>query len=51
MRAAPDASSNGNGNGGWSEEDRLEQVVDVHAFTPAELAGHARAGRPGGRAE
>jgi len=35
--------SNGNGNGGWSEEDRLEQVVDVHAFTPAELAGHARA--------
>ena len=44
MRAAPRPSSNGNGNGGWSEEDRLEQVVDVHAFTPAELAGHARAG-------
>ena len=35
--------SNGNGNGGWSEEDRLEQVVDVHAFTPADLAGHAQA--------
>ena len=34
--------SNGNGNGGWSEEDRLEQVVDVHAFTPGELADHAR---------
>ena len=42
MRAAP-RPSNGNGNGGWSEEDRLEQVVDVHAFTPAELAGHAQA--------
>ena len=42
MRAAP-RPSNGNGNGGWSEEDRLEQVVDVHAFTPAELTGHARA--------
>jgi len=35
--------SNGNGNGGWSEEDRLEQVVDVHAFTPAELSAHAQA--------
>jgi SAM-dependent methyltransferase len=35
--------ANGNGNGGWSEEDRLEQVVDVHAFTPAELASHAQA--------
>ena len=37
--------SNGNGNGARSEEDRLEQVVDVHAFTPGELAGHARGGR------
>ena len=27
---------------GWSEEARLEQVVDVHAFTPAELARHAQ---------
>jgi ubiquinone/menaquinone biosynthesis C-methylase UbiE len=25
------------------EEARLEQLVDVHAFTPAELAGHAQA--------
>jgi SAM-dependent methyltransferase len=39
--AAP-RPSNGNGHGGWSEEDQLEQVVDVHAFTPAELAAHAR---------
>jgi SAM-dependent methyltransferase len=42
MRAAP-RPSNGNGNGGWSEEDKLEQVVDVHAFTPAELSAHAQA--------
>lgn len=42
VRAAP-RPSNGNGGGGWSEEDQLEQVVDVHAFTPAELAAHARA--------
>jgi SAM-dependent methyltransferase len=41
MRAAP-RPSNGNGNGRWSEEDRLEQVVDVHAFTPAELSVHAQ---------
>ena len=26
----------------WGEEDQLEQVVDVHAFTPGELAEHAR---------
>ena len=32
-----------NGNGGASEEDRLERVVDVHAFTPADLNAHARA--------
>jgi SAM-dependent methyltransferase len=42
MGAGP-RPSNGNGNGGWSEEDQLEQVVDVHAFTPSDLAGHARA--------
>ena len=42
VRAGP-RPSNGNGNGGWSEEDQLEQVVDVHAFTPGELEGHARA--------
>jgi ubiquinone/menaquinone biosynthesis C-methylase UbiE len=34
------ASSNG---AGPSEEERLEQLVDVHAFTPGDLAGHARA--------
>ena len=44
MGAGP-RPSNGNGNGGWSEEDSLEQVVDVHAFTPAELCSHARARR------
>lgn len=44
MRAAPrPANGHGNGNGGWSEEDRLEQVVDVHAFTPADLSRHATA--------
>ena len=41
MGAGP-RPSNGNGNGGWSEEDRLEQVVDVHAFTPADLSAHAQ---------
>lgn len=30
-------------NGGPSEEDRLERVVDLHSFTPAELSAHARA--------
>jgi SAM-dependent methyltransferase len=35
----------GNGATGWTEEERLEPVVDVHAFTPAALQGHAeRAG-------
>jgi ubiquinone/menaquinone biosynthesis C-methylase UbiE len=33
--------SNGNG-AAPSEEDELEGVVDVHAFTPGELTGHAR---------
>jgi ubiquinone/menaquinone biosynthesis C-methylase UbiE len=41
MRAG-ERRSNGNG-AGPSEEDRLEGVVDVHAFTPGELSGHARA--------
>ena len=40
MRAAP--RPNGNG-GGLTEEDLLEQVVDVHAFTPTDLEQHARA--------
>jgi SAM-dependent methyltransferase len=36
---------NGNGIQGWTEEGMLEQLVDIHAFTPAMLAGHAsRAG-------
>jgi ubiquinone/menaquinone biosynthesis C-methylase UbiE len=34
------AAANG---AGPSEEDRLEGQVDVHAFTPGELTGHARA--------
>jgi SAM-dependent methyltransferase len=45
MRAGP-RPSNGNGHHPhceWSEEARLEQVVDVHAFTPGELAAHAEA--------
>jgi SAM-dependent methyltransferase len=41
MGAGPRPSSNGHIHG--SEEDRLEQVVDVHAFTPVELATHAEA--------
>jgi SAM-dependent methyltransferase len=46
MRARPRPSSNGDSHdhdhdhNGWSEEDLLEQVVDVHAFTPAQLAEH-----------
>jgi SAM-dependent methyltransferase len=47
-RALMGASERRNGNGGipgWTEEGMLEQVVDVHAFTPATLAAHAsRAG-------
>jgi SAM-dependent methyltransferase len=44
MGAGPRPSSgNGNGNGGFGEEAKLEQVVDVHAFTPADLAVHAEA--------
>jgi SAM-dependent methyltransferase len=33
---------NGDGGGGRSEEERLEALVDVHAFTPAALAAHPR---------
>jgi SAM-dependent methyltransferase len=40
MGAGPRPSNNGNGS---REEDRLEQLVDVHAFTPAQLASHAQA--------
>jgi ubiquinone/menaquinone biosynthesis C-methylase UbiE len=36
---------NGNGGAGWTEEEWLEQVVDIHAFTPSALETHAeRAG-------
>jgi ubiquinone/menaquinone biosynthesis C-methylase UbiE len=41
MRAS-ERRSNGDGSG-RSEEDRLEGIVDVHAFTPGELTTHARA--------
>ncbi len=34
---------NGVNGAGGSEEERLERVVDVHAFTPAELGAHAAA--------
>ena len=41
MRAGP-RPMNGNGDCGH-DEHKLEQLVDVHAFTPADLAGHAQA--------
>ncbi len=37
------ARPNGDNGAGRSEEERLERVVDVHAFTPAELGAHAAA--------
>jgi ubiquinone/menaquinone biosynthesis C-methylase UbiE len=40
MGAGPRPSTNGHVHG--AEEDQLEQVVDVHAFTPAQLTGHAQ---------
>jgi ubiquinone/menaquinone biosynthesis C-methylase UbiE len=42
MRAGPRPCANGDGHG-HGEENRLEQLVDVHAFTPAQLASHAGA--------
>jgi ubiquinone/menaquinone biosynthesis C-methylase UbiE len=44
-RAAIRAAARGNGHNGsaGSEEGRLEQMVDVHAFTPRELSREARA--------
>jgi ubiquinone/menaquinone biosynthesis C-methylase UbiE len=39
---ANERGASGNG-GGPSEEDRLESVVDVHAFTPDQLSFHAGA--------
>jgi ubiquinone/menaquinone biosynthesis C-methylase UbiE len=41
-RAAMRAAARRNGKQMPSEEDQLEQVVDVHAFTPRELATPAR---------
>jgi SAM-dependent methyltransferase len=41
MRARPRPSQNGHHHHPGSEEDRLEQVVDVHAFTPTQLEAHA----------
>jgi SAM-dependent methyltransferase len=40
LMGAAERSANGNGDGP-SEEARLERVVDVRAFTPAELDAHA----------
>jgi ubiquinone/menaquinone biosynthesis C-methylase UbiE len=37
------SSRNGHGHVHGQEEDQLEQVVDVHAFTPADLTTHANA--------
>jgi SAM-dependent methyltransferase len=42
LMGAGERPAGGNG-AGPTEEDRLERVVDVHAFTPAELTAHARA--------
>ena len=44
-RAAMRAGARDNGHNGaaGSEEGRLEQMVDVHAFTPRELSRHAKA--------
>ena len=41
-RALMRAPARRNGASGLSEEERLEGYVDVHAFTPADLARHAR---------
>jgi ubiquinone/menaquinone biosynthesis C-methylase UbiE len=41
-RTAMRAAARRNGEYMPSEEERLEQVVDVHAFTPRELAGPVR---------
>jgi SAM-dependent methyltransferase len=41
LMGASERRSNGDGRSP-SEEDRLERIVDVHAFTPGELGRHAR---------
>jgi ubiquinone/menaquinone biosynthesis C-methylase UbiE len=40
-RALMRASSRNGNSGAPGEEDRLEQIVDVHAFTPGDLSSHA----------
>jgi hypothetical protein len=42
MRAGPRPAGNENGHVHTEEEDRLEQVVDIHAFTPPQLSAFAR---------
>jgi SAM-dependent methyltransferase len=42
LMGAGERRASGNG-AGPSEEDRLERVVDVHAFTPADLSTHTAA--------
>jgi ubiquinone/menaquinone biosynthesis C-methylase UbiE len=42
MGAGPRPNGNGRGND-CNEEHHLEQVVDVHAFTPSQLSGFAEA--------
>src|SRR5215213_3470632 len=41
-RALVGASSRDGNGGAPGEEDQLEQVVDVHAFTPGDLSASAR---------
>jgi SAM-dependent methyltransferase len=43
MRAAPRRNGHGHGHDEPTEEAALEQLVDVHAFTPSALSRHARA--------
>jgi ubiquinone/menaquinone biosynthesis C-methylase UbiE len=40
-RALIGAAARRNGNGSLTEEDHLERLVDVHAFTPSELVSRA----------
>jgi ubiquinone/menaquinone biosynthesis C-methylase UbiE len=43
LGAGPRPYSNGHDHVSGSEEDRLERVVDIHAFTPAQLSEHTAA--------
>jgi ubiquinone/menaquinone biosynthesis C-methylase UbiE len=42
MRAGPRPAGHENGHVHTEEEDHLERVVDIHAFTPPQLSGFAR---------